>query len=177
MPASALGCLCLVQLYGQLLNPLNKERKSGKDGCFPFQKWYRAFHISSPYLSLTNVKERDVLEFWRQFSASSQWEEVWKPWTESLGDDDIRARCYYMSWLPSVDEKQRLKWGNAFTESFRFKDGPFGFEIVEVLNRPDRLDVDSTTDPSSSDMDSSSSSSSSDAKSGNVGQKVVVGGG
>lgn len=150
MPASALGCLCLMQVYGESLNPLNKERRAGKEGCFPLQKWCRAFH-GSPYLSLTTMMERDALEFWREFSASSLWEDMWKPWTESLNNDDIRARCYYMKWLPTVDYRLKVKWGNAFGDFFRFRNGPFGFEIIEVLNRPDWLDVEGTTDPSSSE--------------------------
>lgn len=150
MPASALGCLCLIQAYGEYLNPMKKERKAGKEGCFPLQKWCRAFH-GSPYLSLTTMKERDAVEFWREFSASSLWEDVWKPWTESLNDDDIRARCYYMKWLPTVDSRLKLKWGNAFGDVSRFRNGPFGFEIIEVLNRPDWLDVEGTTDPSRSE--------------------------
>lgn len=97
------------------------------------------------------MKERDALEFWLEFSASSQWEDVWKPWTDSLNDDDIRARCYYMKLLPSVQTGAKVKWGDAFKEVFRYRVGPFGFEIVEVLHRPDWLDVDGTTNPSSSE--------------------------
>lgn len=145
MPASALGCLCVMQVWGQYINPMAKERKARKGGCFPFQMWLYAFQ-NSPYLSLTDMKERDALEFWREFSASSQWEEVWKPWAESLSNDDITARCYYMKCLKRVDKSLKAKWDDAFTDVFRFRSGPFGFEIVEILNRPDWLDADSTTD-------------------------------
>lgn len=153
MPASALGCLCLMQRYGEMLNPMKEERKAGRDGCFPFQRWHRAFQVS-PYLSLTNITERDALDFWLKFSTTDEWEKAWKPWTESMTHDDIRARCYYMSWLPSVDKRLRVKWGHAFTDVFRFELGPFGYEIAEVLSRPDWLDADRITDPSSNDEES-----------------------
>lgn len=150
MPASALGCLCVMQVWGQYINPIAKERKARKRGCFPLQRWLYAFQ-DSPYLSLTNMKERDALEFWREFSASSQWEKVWKPWTESLNEDAITARCYYMKWLNGVDKSLKVKWGDVFKDAFRFRNGPFGYEIVEILNRPLWLDAESTTDSDSSE--------------------------
>lgn len=160
MPASALGCLCVMQVWGQYINPMAKERKARKRGCFPFQRWLYAFQ-KSPYLSLTNMQERDALDFWREFSTSSQWEEVWKPWTESLNNDDITARCYYMKWLRVVDKSRKVKWDDAFKDVFRFRNGPFGFEIVEILNRPDWLDADSTTDADgTTDADSTTDASS-----------------
>lgn len=153
MPASALGCLCVMQVWGQSINPLSKERKLRKQGCFPLHKWLYAFQ-GSLYLSLANMKERGALDFWREFSATSQWEEVWKPWTESLEPDDIIARWCYVKWLIDLDEELlKLKWGDAFKDVFRFrKNETFGFEIVGILNRPNWLDnAYSETDSDSSE--------------------------
>lgn len=161
MPASALGCLCVMQVYGRYLNPIEKEREAETEGCFPFHKWLYAFQ-DSRYLSLTNMNERDALDFWRQFSASSQWREVWKPWTESLNGDDIGARWWYMNWLRGIHDKRlKAKWDDVYKDMFRFRNGPFGFEIIEILIRPDwlgvRLDSDSDSDPDSNSSSISSS--------------------
>lgn len=160
MPASALGCLCVMQVYGRYLNPIEKERKAETEGSFPFHKWLYAFQ-NSRYLSLTNMKERDALDFWQEFSASSRWEDVWKPWTESLSGDDIEARWCYMNWLRDIhDRRLKFKWDHIYKDFFRFRNGPFGFEIIEILIRPDWLGVvtfDSDSDHSSSSSNSSSS--------------------
>lgn len=155
MLAPALGCLCVMQVWGQSINPLSKERRLREQGCFPLQKWLYAFQ-GSLYLFLTNIKERDALEFWREFSATSQWKDVWKPWTESLKPDDIIARWCYIKWLIDLDDDQslKLKWGNAVKDVFRFrKNETFGFEIVEIFNRPNWLgDAYSATDFDSSEL-------------------------
>lgn len=153
MPASALGCLCVMQVYGRYLNPIEKEREAETEGCFPFHKWLYAFQ-DSRYLSLTNMNERDALDFWQEFSASSKWKEVWKPWTESLSGDDIRARWWYVNWLRGIHDKRlKVKWDDIYRGIFRFRNGPFGFEIVEILIRPDWLgkSLDNDSDSSSSE--------------------------
>lgn len=161
MPASALGCLCVMQIYGRYLNPIEKEREAGKEGSFPFHKWLYAFQ-NSRYLSLTDMKERDALDFWREFSASSLWEEVWKPWTESLSGDDIGARWWYMNWLRGTDDKRlKFKWDHIYKDMFSFRNGPFGFEIVEILIRPDWLGLSLNSD--SDDSNSSEGSEASEA--------------
>lgn len=153
MPASALGCLCVMQVYGRYLHPIVKEREAETEGSFPFHKWLYAFQ-NSRYLSLTNMRERDALDFWRDFSASGRWEEVWKPWTESLSGDDIGARWWYMNWLRGIHDKRlKVKWDDIYKDMFRFRNGPFGFEIIEILIRPDWLGatLDSDSDSSSSE--------------------------
>lgn len=153
MPASALGCLCVMQVYGRYLHPIEKERKAETEGCFPFHKWLYAFQ-NSRYLSLTDMKERDALDFWRDFSASSRWKEVWEPWTRSLSGDDIGARWWYMNWLRGIHDKRfKLKWDDIYKDIFRFRSGPFGLEIIEILIRPDWLGdiLDSESDSSSSE--------------------------
>lgn len=167
MPASALGCLCVMQVYGRYLNPIEKEREAETDGCFPFHKWLYAFQ-DSRYLSLTNMTERDALDFWREFSASSQWREVWKPWTESLSGDDIGARWWYMNWLRGVhDRRFKVKWDDIYKDIFRFRNGPFGFEIIEILIRPHWLG-----DRLYSESDSSSSDGGSEGGEGSEGNET-----
>lgn len=169
MPASALGCLCVMQVYGRYLHPIEKEREAETEGSFPFHKWLYAFQ-NSRYLSLTNMKERDALDFWREFSVSSQWEEVWKPWTEALSGDDIGARWWYMKWLRGVHDKRlKVKWDDIYKDIFRFRNGPFGFEIIEILNRPDWLG-----DTLDSDSDSSSSEGSEEGETGETREKLEV---
>lgn len=91
------------------------------------------------------MKERDALDFWREFSASSRWEDVWKPRTESLSGDDIVARWCYMDWLRGVhDRRLKVKWDHAY---------------IEVLIRPDWLGDVVTFDSDSDDSNISSEGS------------------
>lgn len=66
MPASALGCLCVMQVWGQSISPLSKERRLREQGCFPLEKWLYAFQ-GSLYLSLTNIRGHDGLEVLARF--------------------------------------------------------------------------------------------------------------
>lgn len=38
MPASALGCLCVMQVYGRYLNPIEKERKAETERFLPLSQ-------------------------------------------------------------------------------------------------------------------------------------------
>lgn len=163
MPASALGCLCVMQVWGESMFPMSKERRLGGSGCFPLQKWVDAFK-GSPYLSLANMNERDAIEFWVHFSATSLWSQVWKPWTESLDADDMNARYYYIKWLNSFEDNSlKLKWDEAFGDAFRYQQSAFGFEIVEILNTPDWLyNAYSASDPDDDDDEKSEGSQTAD---------------
>lgn len=58
-----------------------------------------------------------------------------------------------MNWLGGIhDRRLKLKWDHVYKNMFRFRNGPFGFEIIEILIRTVELGVtlDSDTDKSNS---------------------------
>lgn len=65
-----------------------------------------------------------------------------------------------MNWLRGIHDKRlKVKWDDVYKDMFRFRNGPFGFEITEIFFRPDWLGVRLDSD-SGSDSDSNGSSSS-----------------
>lgn len=74
-----------------------------------------------------------------------------------------------MNWLRGIHDKRlKAKWDDVYKDMFRFRNGPFGFEITEILIRPDwlgvRLDSDSDSGPDSNSSSISSISSSSNTE-------------
>lgn len=74
-----------------------------------------------------------------------------------------------MNWLRGIHDKRlKAKWDDVYKDMFRFRNGPFGFEIIEILIRPDwlgvRLDSHSGSGPDSNNSSISSISSSSNTE-------------
>lgn len=65
-----------------------------------------------------------------------------------------------MDWLRGVhDRRLKVKWDHVYKDLFRFRNGPFGFEIIEILIRPDLLSDVVTFDSDSDDSNISSEGS------------------
>lgn len=84
-----------------------------------------------------------------------------------------------MNWLRGIHDKRlKVKWDDVYKDMFRFRNGPFGFEITEILFRPDwlgvRLDSDLGSDSDSNSSSSSSSSISSTERSERISEASVT---
>ena len=77
-----------------------------------------------------------------------------------------------MNWLRGIHDKGlKIKWDDVYKDMFRFRNGPFGFEIIEILFRPDWLGLRLDSD---SDSDSDSNSSSSTERSERISEASVT---
>lgn len=73
----------------------------------------------------------------------SRLETVRKLGTESLSGERYRGMLvlYELVYEVFMIEGSRFSWDHIYKDLFSFRNGPFGFEIIEMLIRPDWLGI------------------------------------